>query len=156
MMNKAIGLRVKPDQVHYCVTSQENENINIEIVDRVVIPKSLSVPEQLKFLRNTLKDIINESKVEFGCIRVAESSAMSTNTTRLYMEGIIQEVIASSSIKKYYVGQISSISSKLGIQRDEFKPLAKGQVIFLELDIWPSLNLEERESVMSSISALNL
>ena len=155
-MNKAIGIRVKPDQVYYCVTAEENDNITIEIVDKVVVPKSLTVPEQLKFLRNTLKDIINENRIDFGCIRIAESSAMSVNTVRMYMEGIIQEVIASSSIRKYYVGQISNISAKLGIQRDEFKPLAKGDETFLDLDIWSSIGLEERESVMSSISALKL
>jgi len=37
-----------------------------------------------------------------------------------------------------------------------FKPYAEGREVFLEIDDWKSYSLEERESLMSAISALNI
>lgn len=85
-----------------------------------------------------------------------ESNAQSINITRIYIEGVIQELFASSTIVKYYVGQISSISANLGIERATFKPFAEGKENFMEIENWKSFSLEQRESLMSAISALNI
>lgn len=155
-MQTAIGIRANPHQISYCVLTGTMEEFEIKIIDKIINPKSLNVPEQLKFIRSTLSDIINENNVNVACIRITESNAQQISVTRIYMEGVIQELIASSTIKKYYVGQISNISSKLGIDRGDFKPFANGQSVFLGIEIWNDLSLEERESLMASASALNL
>lgn len=155
-METAIGIRVSPAQVYFSIVSELEDEIEIKLIDHIVIPKALEIPEQLKFLRSTLSDIINENKILTACIRITESNARTVNIPRIYMEGVIQELIANSSINKYYIGQISSISAKLGIDRSDFKPYVKNEKVFMDIDIWPEISLEERESIMASISALKL
>lgn len=155
-MKTSIGIRVSPSKIFYCVVREEESNIELVLVDKVIVPKSLNTPEQLKFVRNTFMDILRENNVELACIRITESNARSTSIPRLYLEGVIQELLASSSVHKYYVGQISSISSKLGIERDNFKPFATGKTTFRDITIWNEIPSESRESILSSISALNL
>ena len=155
-MKRSIGIRVTPSTVYFSVVSYENEELEITLVDKITNPKALNIPEQLKFLRNTLCDIINEFSITNACIRITESNAQSINITRIYIEGVIQELFASSTIVKYYVGQISSISANLNIERSTFKPFAEGKSSFMEIENWQSFSLEQRESLMSAISALNI
>lgn len=154
-MQTAIGIRANPTQITYCVLTGSADQFEIKLIDKIVNPKSLNVPEQLKFIRSTLCDIINENNVNVACIRITESNAKQISVPRIYMEGVIQELIASSTVKKYYIGQISNISSKLGIDRTDFKLYASGEKVFLEIEKWENLSLEERESLMASASALN-
>lgn len=153
---KSIGIRVTPSTIYFSVTSSDGENLEIILVDKINNPKALDIPEQLKFLRNTLCDIINEFCIDNACIRITESIAQTPSILRIYIEGVLQELFASSTIKKYYIGQISSISSKLGIDKDQFKLFAEGKQNYLDIDNWEKFSLEERESIMSAISALNL
>lgn len=155
-MQKSIGIRVTPSTLYFSIVSYENEVLEIIVIDKINNPKALNIPEQLKFLRNTLCDIINEFSITNACIRITESNAQSISIPRIYIEGVIQELFASSTIIKYYVGQISSISANLGIDRAKFKPYAEGKEVFSEIDNWKAYSLEERESLMSSISALNI
>lgn len=155
-MNISIGIRANPNQVCYSVIKEQEKNIEIVLVDKIIVPKSLEIPEQLKFIRSTLRDIINENNVIYACIRITESNARQTNIPRIYLEGVIQELIASSTVEKYYVGQISNITAKLCIDRDEFKPFVNGQNTFMEMDLWSDISLEERESIMAAVSALNI
>ncbi|GAA4468485.1 hypothetical protein GCM10023093_26160 [Nemorincola caseinilytica] len=155
-MQKSIGIRVTPSTLYFSIVSYENEELGIIIVDKINNPKALNIPEQLKFLRNTLCDIINEFSITNACIRITESNAQSINVSRIYIEGVIQELFASSTIIKYYVGQISNISANLGIERVQFKPYAEGKEEFMGLKNWEKYSLEERESLMSAISALNI
>jgi hypothetical protein len=155
-MKKSIGIRVTPSTLYFSIVSYENEELEIIVIDKINNPKALNIPEQLKFIRNTLCDIINEFKITNACIRITESTAKSISIPRIYIEGVIQELFASSTIIKYYVGQISSISANLGIERAQFKPYAEGKEIFFEIENWKGYSLEERESLLSSISALNI
>lgn len=109
-MKTSIGIRVNPSQISYSIVKEEDDSIEIIIIDEIVVPKSLDTPEQLKFLRSTLIEIINENKITVGCIRIPESTARSVNVPRTYMEGVIQELIASSTIQKYYVGQFQVLA----------------------------------------------
>lgn len=156
MTISSIGIRANPNEIYYCILTGTFDEFEITQIDKIVNPKSLNIPEQLKFIRSTLSDIINENKVTTACIRIAESNARRINIPRVYLEGVIQELIASSTIQNYYVGQISSISSRLGIGRTDFKPLVSGKEVYQEIEIWNQLNLEERESLLSAVSALNI
>lgn len=123
MNNTSIGIRVKPDCIIYSIIKEEGEDREIILIDKVNVPIALQIPEQLKFIRSTFLDIIFENQVNLACIRVTEPTAQKISIERINIEAIIQELIASSSIEKYYIGQISTISAKLGIARESFKPL---------------------------------
>lgn len=155
-MIKSIGIRVTPSTIFFSIVSYQNEDLEILLIDRINNPKALKLPEQLKFLRNTLCDIINENNIDNACIRVTESIAQKPSIERIYIEGVIQELFASSTIKKYYVGQISSISSKLGFDKERFKEYSQGKQNYLDIERWKTYTIEERESLMSAISAINL
>lgn len=155
-MPEAIGIRANPNAIYYCVLSEDADSINIKIIDKVLVPKALETPEQLKFIRNTFKDIFLENSITNACIRITESNAQSTNIPRIYLEGVLQELIASSIIERYFVGQISSISAKLSIDRATFKPLVNGESSFNDLEIWPELDAFKREAVLAAFAANNL
>lgn len=155
-MKKSIGIRVTPSVVFFSVVTYENEELEITLIDKINTPKALNIPEQLKFLRSTLCDIINEFSITNACIRITESNSKSINITRIYIEGVIQELFANSTIVNYYIGQISNISANLGIERASFKPYAEGKEVFMNIENWDRFLLEQRESLMSAISALNI
>lgn len=154
-MNTSIGIRVKPDAIIYSIIQESTDCKNILIIDKLNVPKVLEVPEQLKFIRNTFLDIIFENHVNRACIRVTESIAIKPSLERINIEAVIQELIASSSIEKYYIGKIANISSHLGFSRDYFKLyLEKG--VYPGIERWSNYNKEQKESLLAALSALNL
>lgn len=154
-MNTSIGIRVKPDAIIYSIIQESTDCKNILIIDKLNVPKVLEVPEQLKFIRNTFLDIIFENRVNRACIRVTESIAKKPSLERINIEAVIQELIASSSIEKYYIGKIANISSHLGFSRENFKLyLEKG--VYTGIERWSDYNKEQKESLLAALSALNL
>lgn len=103
-MKTAMGIRANPNLISYCIIKENHQEFEIKLIDKVINPKSLDLPKMLKFIRNTFSDIINENNVEFACVRITESNAKQINTTRMYIEGVIQELFASSTIQEYYIG----------------------------------------------------
>ena len=152
----SIGIRATPNELYYSIVQGEENEIEIKIIDRINIPKAIELPEQLKFLRDTLSDIINEFQITNACVRVTESIAQTKDIKRTYIEGVIQELFASSTIERYYIGQVSSISAKLNIKRDDFKKYVDNKLTFLDIENWDKYKKEERESIMSAISALEI
>ncbi len=149
----SIGIRTTPKEVFYTII---NTDRNEAIIDSLRIPAALEFPEQLKYLRSTFLDIINEQEVEIGCIRVSESIAQNPSLVRCGIEGVLQELIASSTLKRYKIGRVTNISSLLDMDKDEFKEMAEGRKVFKELDFWPSLSKEHRESYMAAECVVNL
>ncbi|MGF6706951.1 hypothetical protein [Pseudomonas frederiksbergensis] len=146
-----IGVRASPTEVIYCVFDS-NKNLIINI-GKINIPKSLGVPEQLKHIRLNLLDVLREYEVLEAGIRVLEPTAQSVSIERVQIEGVIQEAFASSNVKSYYVGQISSISSRVGIDRTQFKPLVEGETSLDGFENWHDLSKTEREAALCAIGA---
>lgn len=155
MNNTSIGIRVKPDCVIYSIIKEKGEEREIVLIDKVNIPVALQVPEQLKFIRSTFLDIIFENQVNLACIRVTESTAQKISIGRINIEAVIQELIASSTVEKYFVGQISNISARLGMARENFKKIIDSKECDF-IEDWHSFNKEEKESLLASLSALNI
>ena len=66
----SIGLRVEPKKITFAIIDiEENEILNIE---KLIVPTSLDVPEQLKYIRLNLLDIIREYDVNVAGIRITE------------------------------------------------------------------------------------
>lgn len=146
----SIGLRVEPKKITFAIIDiEENEILNIE---KLIVPISLDVPEQLKYIRLNLLDIIREYDVNVAGIRIIESNARTLNVERIQIEGVIQEAFASSSIEKYFIGQISSISAKLGFPRTDFKKYIDNTLQY-KIEGWENLRSEEKEALFVAIGA---
>lgn len=157
-----IGLRVYSNsKIYYCILEQTSTgNLNYLDISHVNVPKSLIWPEALNFIRNTILDILIEYQVDKAIIRICEFGFM-LNTKlieRNYIEGVLQETIASSSVEKFLAGQISEFAPLLSIPRSDFKKYTSAQLTFklpTSLD-WNKFSLEERETILTANAAINL
>jgi hypothetical protein len=148
---KTIGIRAGPHAVTFVVFDTDAKIlVNVE---RILIPKALSVPDALKYVRNHILDVLAEYNVERGGIRVTESTAQRKNIRRIELEGVIQEAFASSQLQRYFCGQISNISSRVGIDRADFKLLVDGTADLGLVENWSDLDAEEREATLAAIGA---
>lgn len=148
---KTMGIRVKPGEVTFAVyDAQVHAVLNVEIIK---IPKALSTPDALKYVRNNILDIIREYSVVRAGLRVTESSAQSKNVERIEIEGVIQEAFASSCLRGYYAGQISSISRRVGFPREQFKRYVSNEITYPAVDNWDALKPEAREAVFAALGA---
>ena len=93
-------------------------------------------------------------KIAKAGIRASEPNAQNPSIERSQIEGVIQETFASSDLTAYYVGHISSISARLGIDRTEFKPLVAGDEEF-DIENWAKMSSAEREAVLCAVGAVN-
>lgn len=146
-----IGLRASPDSVTFAVFC--NEQSRLLNVETLKIPKALAVPDALKFVRNTVLDILKEYKIDKAGLRISESNAQRFNIERVSIEGVIQEALASSEVKAYYCGQISNISAKIGFRRQLFKEYIAGD--YPRIENWNELNVIDKEAVFTAIGAVN-
>jgi hypothetical protein len=105
-------------------------------------------------VRSNLLDVLREYKIVQAGIRETEPAAQSSNIERIQIESIIQEAFASSELKGYYVGQIASISAKIGIDRTEFKPLVEGSREY-HVENWTAMTAAAREAVLCAVGAVN-
>ena len=48
---RTIGLRVTPKIIYFCVAEREEDNVTILVVDKIVVPIALNIPDRLSFLR---------------------------------------------------------------------------------------------------------
>jgi hypothetical protein len=123
---KTIGIRATPKSVTFAVFDTDLQVlVNVE---EIKIPAAFSKPAALKYLRSNLLDVLREYGIERAGVRVTESNAQTPSIDRIQIEGVIQEAFASSELKSYYVGQVSSISKRLNIKSAEFKPMISGGV----------------------------
>jgi len=144
-----IGIRAEPSAVTFVVyNSDTREIVNIE---EIKIPAAFEVPDGLKYIRSNLLDVLREYRVERAGVRITEPNA-DANKQRVQLEGVIQEAFASSELSGYYVGQISSISARIGIQRTAFKPLVDGHQQY-PVDNWRTMKKPAREALLCAVGA---
>lgn len=147
-----IGIRAAPKAVTFVVYDSERRQIlNIE---ELILPAAFSVPEKLKYARSNLLDILREYGVTKAGIRETEPSSQRRNIERIQLEGVIQEAFASSTLQAYYVGQIASISAKIGIPRERFKSLVDGRESY-DVENWKELKEPAREALLCALGAVN-
>jgi hypothetical protein len=148
-----IGIRAAPKSVTFAIYDADAKAIIT--VEQIKIPASFSTPNKLKYVRSNLLDILREFNVTKAGVRVSEPFAKSLNIDRVQIEGVVQEAFASSELKAYYIGQISSISARLGIERNAFKPLVEGSENY-DIENWQDLDREEREAILCAIGAVDV
>lgn len=146
-------MRVSPSEVTFSIfDTVENSIINIE---EIAIPNALTVPERLKYIRCNILDVLREYGVQKAGIRLSEPSARLLNIDRVQIESVIQEAFASSNLDDYYYGAISTIAAKNNIDRQNIKPLIKGDMDHGTVENWQELSEKEREAVLTAIGAMN-
>jgi hypothetical protein len=148
-----IGLRAAPKVVTFAIYDSEKKAVvNVE---EIKIPAAFTTPDGLKYLRSNLLDVLREYRITNAGVRITEPNAQRLSIARIQIEGVIQEAFASSELADYYVGQISSISSRLGIPRANFKPLVDGEKDY-DVERWQEMSKEAREAVLCAIGATNV
>lgn len=153
--HRAIGIRASPREVYYAVV-EGAEDCVIVTVASVVVPSALKLPEQLHFIRTTLLDIMAEFNVRRAGIRLTEPTAKSISVERLNLEGVIQELLSSSSVQAYFAGSIATIAAKLGeAERSRVKEYFEGES-FSGVEGWGDYSREERESIVTAVAAARL
>lgn len=149
----SIGIRVSPRAVTYVI--YDGTARKIVSVDAIAVPKALTAPEALKYVRNTILDVIREYAVEKAGVRITESNAQRPSHERIQLEGVIQEAFASSTVSDYYCGQISVISARLGIPRTDFKKYISEGMDYTPVAGWAGHSSDEKEAILTAIGAMN-
>lgn len=148
-----IGIRAKPDAVTFAVfDSASNSILNVETVK---IPKALSDPEALRFVRNSVLDILREYRINRAGIRAIEPSSQQMSIRRIEIEGVIKESFSSSDVEAYFCGHISNISARVGFDRAMFKDYVAGTTSFERVENWSKHNKEEREAILVALGAVD-
>lgn len=146
-----MGIRVKPGEVTFAVyDTDERRVVNVEIIK---IPKALATPDALKYVRNNVLDVLRQYSITRAGVRVTESNSQNLSVERIEIEGVIQEAFASSCLKKYYVGQSSSISRRVGFPHAQFKRYVNNEVPYDAVEGWADLKQEAREAVLAALGA---
>ena len=157
-----IGIRVYSNKkVYYSIIEETEDSRNYLSTSFFVIPLAMNAPERLNYVRNTIIDIINEYGVTTALVRVRErlTNINKLAVERFYIEGVLLEAIAGSKVTKYKLGEISSITSLLGIERTDFKKLTNNELQWDDLPEnmdWAELANEEREAISSCLASLKL
>ncbi|WAE58083.1 hypothetical protein [Vibrio alginolyticus] len=127
MAERIIGFRVEPKVVNFCILELDRDEMRISGLDCIKVPAALHLPEQLKYIRNTVLDVISEFEVTLAALKVVEGNSQNNSDMRMYIQGVIQESFSSSAVKRYYVGRKQSIASKLKITIDEYDEFVQGK-----------------------------
>jgi hypothetical protein len=157
----AIGIRVSPKKVFYAVVKSEKEEMEIVNSSNIVVPKALETPGQLAYVRKSFLDIIEEYSITRAGIRLAEPAARTRGTKngdifRYNLEGVVQELIDSSTVEKYFCGPIATLASLLDEKPNGVKQYLDGDMVFAEIEDWGEYKKEEKESILSAFAAIYL
>lgn len=154
-MEFILGIRVEPKAVSYAILKEEDGQYEIEQIDVIKIPAALRVPEQLKYVRNTILDIVEQNRVTQAGIRVAEGNSQNMDLNRIYIEGVIQESFSSCNVKNYFIGRKISISSRLNIDCKAYDDYVSGRSDFTLVNNWDqATNNNKREATLVAMGVI--
>lgn len=156
-MVRAIGLRVSPTEITFAVATQEEDTLQIRAVDAVTVPRALTFPDQLRFVRTTLLDVIEEFDVNRAGLKLVEHTAHGRHEFRMNLEGVVQELLASSPVDRYFAGRIDRLTFLLGEgSRPRVRQYIRGEEPFDRVPAWDQYRrVEVRESVLAAVAALS-
>jgi hypothetical protein len=151
----AIGIRVSPKAVTYAIVRGPVDGVfTLVQAGEVRVPLALETPRQLQFVRTALLDIIEEHSVSRAGLRLTEGTAMRVDIFRLNMEGVVQELLASSNVERFVAGRIATIAALLG-ERDRkiVKKLVEGRKPAYLTAHWDALDERQREAALMAVAA---
>ncbi|WP_018425774.1 hypothetical protein [Hoeflea sp. 108] len=149
---KTIGIRAAPAAVTFAIYDSDTQAIvNVE---KIIVPAAFDTPDALKYIRSNLLDVMREYGVTRAGVRATEPSAQNPSVARIEIEGVIKEAFASSDLDGFYIGHISSIASRLGIDRADLKPIIDGAAD-PGVENWGAMSKEQREAILCAKGAVN-
>lgn len=152
---RSLGIRVEPKATTFAVLDYDDDVASVLNVELIKIPAALDFPEQLKYVRNTVLDIIREYEVSVAGIRVAEGNTKNLSIERIHIEGVIQEAFSSSAIDRYFVGRKVSISKKANFTSSQYSDYISGNQDFLVINNWEFAKTKSaKEAVLVGYGAL--
>ena len=57
-----LGIRVSPKTIYFSIF--DSNEYSFKNVEKISVPQALIIPEQLKYIRNNILDLLREYKVE--------------------------------------------------------------------------------------------
>lgn len=153
---RAIGIRVTPSEIYYCVTEKNESEVIILSHDSIIVPQALDIPWQLAFIRTNLISLFNEYNIVLAGIRIHEGSTQNLSIKRIYFEGVIQEMLANCNVHKFFVGTLKRIGSLIEESVPNIKEFIDGNNSLIELADIPKSAKEVRESILTSVAACEL
>jgi hypothetical protein len=110
----------------------------------------------LRFVRQTIADTIAEYQAARAGIRLAEPIAQRIPIARLHLEGVLQELLASSPVEAYFYGAIAQIARLLAVDERKLVKQYINGLEFRGISGWDAMKQEARESVLVAIASLAL
>lgn len=150
-----IGLRVSPKNIYFCIAERDLDEVNIIIIDKIVVPMALNIPDKLSYLRILVYTIVNQYEVDNAVIRRIEDNSKTVDLTRVNIEGVLQELISNCRIQKYETCKLAQLGRILEQEVKEIKSCIDGNDIF-GIENWNTYKKEERESILCALAATEL
>jgi Holliday junction resolvasome RuvABC endonuclease subunit len=151
---RVLGIRVAPRCIYFCIIEEENGQINILTVDTINVPVALDLPRCLSYIRTNVLSIIKEYGVKQAGLKMYEGNTQRVDTFRLNMEGVILELLADSSVEKYFQAYIKSIASRLESTPQEIKDMLSGNMVPFDIVDWEKYKKEHREAILTGLASL--
>jgi hypothetical protein len=153
----AIGMRVSPAEITFAVATVEEGAVQIRALDTVTVPDALDLPDKLRFVRTTLLDVIEEYGATRAGLKLVEHTAQGRHELRMNLEGVVQELLASSAVDRYFAGRIDRLAYLLGdVTRPQVRRSVRGEE---PIDRLPHSDRyrhpADRESVLAAVAALS-
>lgn len=152
---RSLGIRVSGEEIYLGIYSSEEKKV---ISEQIILPKIIDFPNKLKFLRHNIIDLLNEYKIKFVGIKIIEYTSQNKDVNRIFIEGVLQESLASNNDIIYFIENKQTISNTLNIKNkyDLLSEKIKEFTVFMEtqsIDFDKKTNPEKREAILVSLSA---
>lgn len=155
----SIGIRAKAKEIYYCIVDETDSNIELKALERFIVPQALDMPDRLSYIRTSFESIILEFGTVNAGIRIAEGIQTVNNSTieRMYIEGVIQELLSNCSVQSYFAGRKNSIASLIGTDSKTLTSCLDGKHDLLGIEGWSDrYKKEEREAIIAAVASLNM
>ncbi len=155
---KAMGIRVTRGEIFYCVVeSTPRRVVPVDVrVDRLVVPQALDIPAQLAYIRTSLLSILTQHEVVHAGIRVVENNSQTLDRYRLNIEGVVQELLADSTVEKYFAGPKGTMARFLSVPVKDVTRVIEGADFAMVANWQQFRRREERESIVAAVAAMNI
>ncbi len=151
---RSIGFRAAPTQVTYAIVDGDGGAYNIITVEALPVPAALLPPNQLHFLRTVLLDVMRDFRVVRAGLRLAEMTPGGADPFRTNVEGVLQELLASSQVRWYFSGRKDRLASLLTLERKQVTRLIDGDEAPPYAADWGTYDKASREAILAACAAI--
>ena len=139
-MESAIGIRVSPKEIYYTIFKYDEQRNLDYFNESLIIPKALDIPRKLSYIRTTLYSLICEYGITNAGLRIVEGNSNNNDPFRINVEGVIQELLANSTVDTYFTGRLDTIGSKFKQNKTIMKQCREGEVNLFRITGWDKMD----------------